>query len=172
MQTDPASHPDTVSPRRPACLTVVGWIWIVSGSFEIVLGIAILLLFRVFGFFFNEIYGPFPNLSPFVKLIWVIPLLSICWGGASLVTGIQLLRLKAWARTAIEVLTWLGVIFNVGAIILQLTQFTADGLLSSLISAMIVVLCGTILKCLRSEAVRNAVRLAGSRSQRNRSLLS
>lgn len=89
--------------QRPTCVTVIGWAWIVLGSLMVVssimAGFVQLTMWDEFG---RGGGAPFPfSMLPLL----IVVQLAVAVGGV--VSGVAFLRLKAWARTVLEVLAWL-----------------------------------------------------------------
>lgn len=99
--------------KRPTCVTVIGWVWIVLG--------AMMCMSSAMGY---AIWFGNPQLSSvpananspdlFLKYFPFLFALQICLGILAISAGIQFLKLKAWARTALEAMTWLLLLYVVG----------------------------------------------------------
>lgn len=103
---------------RPTGITVTAWVWIGGG-------VLMLLSAAMAGLSYSMSVhmGPpdakgfppefalmnllFRNFAVLIVLQCVVALVAI-WA------GVDLLRLKAWARSAVEVLSWLGLVWTVG----------------------------------------------------------
>lgn len=111
METTPM-HP----PRRPAGVSVVAWIWIVSGLFIIVGGVmgigALSDLPELMPDNAHRTRMPAAvavmlGLSHY--LIW-LTLIQLAVAVLAIVAGVYFLRLRAWARGVLELLTWLSLV--------------------------------------------------------------
>jgi len=111
---------NTTSSTRPTGIKITAWLWIVAGAFMIfsaVMGGFAYSMMRQMdkpgipggeapaGFGLMNLM--FQNVGAVLAVQCVIAVVAI-WA------GIDLLRLKAWARSAIEALCWLGVLWTVG----------------------------------------------------------
>lgn len=111
--------------KRPTGITITAWLWIVSGGLMALSGLMAGLAFS-----FMRQMGPPPTVpadaDPGFQILAVIfdhfeILLALQMVAAALAiwSGIALLKLKAWARTAIEVLSWLALVYCIGLGIFQ-----------------------------------------------------
>ncbi len=97
--------------KRPTCVTVIGWAWIIIGGLmclSAVMGF-IMSFFMWFVLLKEEAERPF--------ILLLFPVLCIAQVGVAvlgLVSGIHFLRFKLWARTVLEWLTWFLLVFVVG----------------------------------------------------------
>lgn len=106
--------------KRPTGVTVTAWLWIVSGALMAVSGLmgafAYSALQRV------ETYPGFPanassGLGVATTMLEYFDLLLVAQTMVAILAlwaGIALLQLKAWARTTIEALSWLGLLYCLG----------------------------------------------------------
>src|SRR5882724_2973642 len=105
---------------RPTGVTIVAWLWIVAGGLMVFSAIAGGLLYSTMRDRGSHITTPhdvpiqfklaqivFDHLGSMLIVQFLVALLAI-------VSGIYLLRLHPWARTAIEILSWLAFIYSVG----------------------------------------------------------
>ena len=102
------------SVKRPKGITIAAWVWIVLGGLWILLGTVEMVMGAL-------------GLGTFVVLHAATSAVAV-W------TGINLLRLKAWARTTIEVLSWLvallsfnGAIVWIYAAVIMENQMSSTG---------------------------------------------
>ncbi len=111
---------NTTSPTRPTGVTITAWLWIVVGAFMIFSAVMGGLAYSVMRQLdkpgvtggnvppgFELMNFMFQNFGAVLAVQCVVAVVAI-WA------GIDLLRLKAWARSAIEALCWLGVLWTVG----------------------------------------------------------
>ena len=95
---------------RPSCVTVIGWAWAILGAL-MCLAAVMALLGSVL------IHDLVPAGTDAPRILTVVPVLAIIQlvvGALGLGAAIQLLKFKAWARAALEALTWLALIFVIG----------------------------------------------------------
>ena len=108
------------TPKRPTSVTVIAWIFIVMAGFSIFSGGVGFLVFSATKHM-GQAIPPIPQEMPgsFKALSVVFQhfgLLALCQIGFSiflLIAGIQFLKLRSWARTALEVTSWLGLVYTV-----------------------------------------------------------
>jgi tellurite resistance protein TehA-like permease len=111
-----------------------------------------------------------PEVSILSILFPVLALLQAGFGLFGLWSGIHFLKLEPWSRTALEVLTWVLLVFVVAFGIFWLFMwiwmarnapslaFTVMGaVMGTCITALYAVPLGIMLKYLRGEKVRNAM---------------
>ncbi len=155
--------------KRPICVTVIGWVWIIISGMMIFPAIMALLTLFVMGDMAqpdHQICEDIPAIAKF------FPLLIIGQGGLSTLTfisGVYFLKLRAWARSVLEVLTWTLLIFVIGNGIIWVASwysstsgaslgFTILGIIMGItVSAIVGTLLGILLKFLRSQEVRDAM---------------
>jgi hypothetical protein len=88
-------------------LTVVGWFWILAGSVVTISG-----LMLVGALFFGR-GVPVSGAGMFILLTLVVgPLLALA-GPMAVVSAVQLMNRHAWARSYLEVATWIGLFGSV-----------------------------------------------------------
>lgn len=96
--------------KRPTSVTVIGWFWII---FSMMLLLQTVTAGLEFGVFIQRMGADrfYREMPWYFRYIWFI--LAVCLGGAVAggVAAVQLLRLKAWARTVLEVFSWLMFLF-------------------------------------------------------------
>ncbi len=173
--------------KRPRSITVIAWSSILTGGF-LVLGaffgfVALkLLILRLGQEGIMQLYNSstiFSNIgiSPLVFFI-LLGVLQLGVGIFFLVAGIQFLKLRAWARTALEISTWLGLIYGVISGLWGIYEWTSMdpttvfgkgipidayalkrfGVIASVVGmAVWTILSIVIIKLLRGETIRNAV---------------
>ena len=106
--------------ERPTGVTITAWLWIVMGGLMILSAL-------MGGFAYTMIgnMGPLPPPSSdmpagsavmgyFFRYFGVLLLLQGIVALIAIWAGASLLRLKQWARTTIEVLSWIGLLYMVG----------------------------------------------------------
>lgn len=139
------------SEKRPRCVSVIGWVWIILGAFWCVSAAAAYLA------------GVQSRMIAQSGL-----------GVAAVAAGINFLKLRPWARQLLEALSWLLIVMLPGSLLLialRWLETTAaqdagdislkEPLLLALLAAICAILLGIMLKYLRSAKVRKAFSPAG-----------
>jgi len=170
---------------RPAGIATVAWMWIVGG---ILLLIGALLTWAVLSLFESvlpvagapgSVPADFDLISALQSQTGVLVWTQVAMGVVSIYAGAGFLKLRAWARTAIEVLTWVSLVYVLGngvyfmymweSIVTDLSkQLTVDrGALRiagyvtmATVTVVFAVPFGFMLKYLRAPLVRQAVAAA------------
>jgi len=114
----------------------------------------------------------------FPSLVWA----QLVFGALALVAGVEFLKLKPWARTILEVLSWLSLVYVIGFGLLwvamwsfmigqfslmqmpfDIERFQAIGLVSGLVvSLAFAIPLVWFIKVLRGRVVREAIQQSGS----------
>jgi hypothetical protein len=160
----------TFEEQRPTPVTVIGWAWIILGSF---------MLLSATGALITYFAGPKPDLSalpddaPFAGLwryFWVVAAGQVLLATLGVVAGRRFLKLEKWARGALELASWILLAGLLGFAILWVLNvnamsagagdgfeigFMAAGVISTLIYGSPV---AVMIYFLRSDRVRQAVR--------------
>lgn len=105
--------------QRPTSMTVIGWLAVGFGILAVlsgVLGLTISLLVPELnqGPPPSDMPAPFRLMSRLFNFFWVLAAIQVFGAALMIAAGAGLLRLKAWARTTIEVFAWLGLAYNLG----------------------------------------------------------
>jgi TRAP-type C4-dicarboxylate transport system permease small subunit len=110
---------DQMITRRPTGITITAWLWIVMGVLMALSG-----LMGVFAYSMMQQMGspPMPSDAPagyvpMNKMFQYFGALLVAQTVAAILAvsaGIALLYLKAWARTTLEILSWLAFLYCVG----------------------------------------------------------
>lgn len=96
--------------KRPTCVTVIGWGWIIIGGLMCLSAIMIILGSFIIGEMAQNVPG-----TPFLfKVFPWLAIIQFCLGMLGIVSGINFLKLKVWARNILEGLTWFLLIFILG----------------------------------------------------------
>jgi hypothetical protein len=112
---------NAIQKKRPTAVTVIGWVFIAGAVLMIFSGG---MGFAAFSFM-KHMGGekpPIPEQAPFqfgvMEVIFQhFGLIAIVQGALAvfiIIASIQFLRLRRWARTALEVIAWLGLVYLVG----------------------------------------------------------
>lgn len=100
--------------RRPLGLSVVGWMWIITGillAFFIVAGAVVAPVIRST---VQSIYGPIGKVWQLDRYsVWVV-VGHLLLAAASILAGAYLLKRRPWARAAVEILTWVTSVYVIG----------------------------------------------------------
>ncbi len=93
--------------KRPTCVTVIGWAWIVIGGLACLSVIWIVLLTYVVepGFGAPDALRHGGTAIVWFGLIPLLLLIEAAFGVLGLVAGINFLKLKAWSRKVLLVLS-------------------------------------------------------------------
>jgi len=110
------------SPVRPKAVTVVGWLYMITGLFMLLTGVAaiasMLLVTTAGDNGMAETLSGAPAMLKvtvvFIRYFAAVAVFQVIAAVALLVSAAQFLKLRAWARSALEVFTWLSL---VGAIV-------------------------------------------------------
>ena len=152
--------------KRPAPVTAIGWAVLFFG------GIACLCVtINVFtSVLFEQVGGLPPEVPLVVKIVPLFGMAQLFLAEVLLVSGINLLSPKAWARYALEGLYWLLLVSNLGLMIFGLYKwievtvghsplavFFMGALMILANTGLLAVPLGLLLMYIRSPKVRNAM---------------
>jgi hypothetical protein len=152
--------------KRPTCVTVIGWAWSILGGL-----MCLSAIFALFGsLMMGEGVEGHGDVSFIFRIFPVLAIVQMGVGVLGLVAGINFLKLRAWSRPVLEVLTWLMLVFVVGFMVfwvfnwLSITSEGAPSGFSIMGGAMGVVITGIygvplgiMLRYLRGDKVRSAM---------------
>lgn len=156
--------------KRPTCITVIGWVWIILGG--LMFFSAIMALFS--SFMIGQMSQSDPEAIKNMPAIFkFFPLIAIGQIGVAIigfVSGINFLKLKIWARNVLEVLTWLFLIFLAGFMIFWAFNWFSitsehgsrgfdimGAVMGVVITGIYGVPLGIMVKYLRGDKVKNAI---------------
>ncbi|HEX9625527.1 MAG TPA: hypothetical protein VGA00_01155 [Acidiferrobacterales bacterium] len=115
----------------PAGVRLVAWTWIVSGALIVLAGVSTAQLARVMTSMMGEAglgAGGMPGLEAMAGMgahgVWWAAL-QVAVGALAVIAGVYFLKLRPWARNALEALSWLSVLSVVGFGILWHRAWTA-----------------------------------------------
>jgi len=140
-----------VSSDRPAARVVVsiGRFFVALGLFICVVGAACFLA-AVFG-----AVRALPETSLIYRTAAWLTLLVLCFGVFVVVAATSLFKFRAWAKRALEVVSWIG-IFYLPALLVA--RFVSGDLLAALalciVGCVVAVVFIAILRALKSEEIR------------------
>lgn len=157
--------PKTFIEQRPTCVSVIGWAWIVLGAGMCLSGTMALVVSTIL---LNEA----PPAPVSAQLFPYLALIQICIALIGFISGINFLKLKAWSRRVLEALSWFFLVLCAGFMFfweyMWITQVPAGSepeafkwlgaVMGLVISCIYVVPLVIMLKYLRGEKVRNALR--------------
>jgi hypothetical protein len=112
---------DAIQKKRPTAITVIGWIFLVSSILMILSGGLGFIAFS----FMNQMAEEMPpipeellNQFQILRIIFqnfgIIALLQVALAIFVLMASIHFLKLRKWARNAVEIVAWLGLLYVVG----------------------------------------------------------
>jgi hypothetical protein len=158
---------DDIQKKRPTGITVIGWIFIASALLVILLGVK--------GFADFTIKKQADGGIPPGLIAMVLGVLAIF----VIIASIQFLILRRWARTALEVIAWMGLVYVVGFGIFELIMWittysfmwvseggasgplSVSGISFAVIISVVTICCAgpliVIIKFLRKKTIREAV---------------
>jgi hypothetical protein len=121
---------NAVHKRRPTSVTVIAWIFIAGAILMILSGGMGFAAFT----FMKQTAGGLPPLSEdipgqlgIMKFVFqyfeLIAIVQVAFAIFVMIASIQFLRLRRWARTALEVIAWLGLVYIVGFGIFWVTSW-------------------------------------------------
>ena len=107
--------------KRPTGITITAWLWIVMGGLMIFSAVMGGVTYAMMGNMSlppsssTEMPAGFAVMMNFIfQYFGVLLLLQGIVAVVAIWAGVSLLRLKQWARTAIEVLSWIAFLYTVG----------------------------------------------------------
>jgi hypothetical protein len=160
------------SPKRPKVVTVIGWFWTVAGSWMLLKGMlegaSLLLAEAPYEGWFREYAERFPIHAVLYRYCGVVILIEMVTAVVAIVAARQFLRMRRWARTTLEIVSWLSLLWISGFWLLTVVALSAAEAWQPASIAMMampvllhVVLTGAVLSVviyfLRTQRVRNAV---------------
>lgn len=96
--------------KRPTCITVIGWVWIVFGGLMVLSAV----MAMVMAIIISSTAGNETELSPIFHAAPYLCVVQIIVAVLGLVSGIHFLKLKVWSRAVLEALTWLVLVYVIG----------------------------------------------------------
>lgn len=110
------------SRRRPTTVTVIGWVFVLSGILALTGAVLGLAAWRAVPAPRSALLLP-PLADAPLPLVWASSLLDIFEGlvlaqgvtaAIAIVAGLQFLRLRKWTRSVLEGLAWFSLVFILG----------------------------------------------------------
>jgi hypothetical protein len=123
---------EDIQKKRPTAITVIGWIFIINAI--------LMILSSGMGFmaftFIHRMSGSRPPslmelpqqlrvMTTIFQYFGILALLQIAFAVFMLIASIQFMKLRQWAKTAIEVISWIGLVYVVGFGIFWVTSWIA-----------------------------------------------
>jgi len=160
---------------RPTGITVTGWVWVVIGAFMLfsaLMGGLGYLMMRQPGMQGADLLREFALMNLVFQNFGVLVAVQCVIAVAALWAGIDLLRLKAWARSAVEVLSWLGLLWTVGFGVYWIYMWTSmtgqapaeadafqlmGAVMGTVVTLVFAVPLAIMIRYLRSNEVRQAM---------------
>ena len=156
--------------KRPTCVTVIGWAWIIIGGLMCFSSAMGLLSFSMIGQMSQQHPESQQNMPAIFNFFPLLAVIQILLGGFGLFSAMNFLKLKESSRKYLEILTWLLLIFIVGFSIfwvfnwITMTSGHGPGGFSVMGAIMGVVVTGiygvplgVMLKFLRGDKVKTAM---------------
>lgn len=106
--------------KRPTGITITAWLWIVMGGLMIFSAVMGGFAYTMMGNMSpppsssSKMPAEFAVMNSIFQYFGVLLLLQGIAAVVAIWAGVSLLRLKQWARTAIEVLSWIAFLYTVG----------------------------------------------------------
>ena len=170
---------------RPTGVSVIAWGWIITGGLMGFSGVMALLALSFMPILIqpeleSQMPAGFGPMMSMFRYFTLLVLVQLAVAVVAVVTGIQFLKLRSWARTVLEVISWLSVIYVIGfgvfwlfmwsTISGQLPQegapfdsrtFEIFGLvMGAFVTLVFAVSLGITIKYLRGKVVRGAIQHA------------
>src|ERR1035437_9283766 len=96
--------------NRPKSVTVIAWVWIVLGGLMFVSAAVGLLLAIILSLSGGTGTAP-PPAHVFLVMHRVLCIVQLGVSVVAVIAGVHFLRQRAWARTVLEAMTWLMLIW-------------------------------------------------------------
>jgi hypothetical protein len=156
--------------KRPTCVTVIGWAWVILGGLMFFSSIMALFSFQMMSQMSQSDKEFLQNMPTVFKYFPLIAISQIGIAVLGFISGLKFLKLVSWSRSVLEVLTWLLLLFIVGfGILMEFNwisvtsdhgprgfDFMGAGMVFVIIGSYSVPL-GIMIKYSRGEKVRNAI---------------
>ena len=95
--------------KKPVSVTIIAWIWIVV-AIKMLLS-AIRILKKGYPEPLENVSNPFKIMDVFLRHFETVGIISIIISIFIIIIAFYFLKLRAWAKTAIETISWLGLIY-------------------------------------------------------------
>jgi hypothetical protein len=107
--------------KRPTAITIIGWIFIVTAILMIFSSVIAFIAFSYMKQIAEEmppIAEELPNQFRIIRIFFqhfgILALLQVAFAIFVLMASLYFLQLRRWARTALEIVAWLGLVYVVG----------------------------------------------------------
>lgn len=97
--------------KRPTCVTVIGWSWIIIGGLMFFSAIMALISSTMIDQVSGANSEAQKNMPAIFRFIPLIATIQVAVAITGFVSGINFLKLKAWSRYVLEIVTWILLIF-------------------------------------------------------------
>jgi len=101
--------------QRPSAVTVIGWIFLVAGALMILMGLQGIIIYSIVKPLATRAPQSLEQAKPLIwpflligRYLGLLAILKILAGVIILITSIQFLKLRPWARVVLELCSWLG----------------------------------------------------------------
>lgn len=156
--------------ERPTSVTVIGWAWIVIGALMAFSSVMALFISIIMARMLADQPAGGDELPFMLQIFPFLAAAQFIVAGVGIASGICFLKRKAWARKALEVLTWLVLSFLVAFMVAwmaswitmtgdaEVSGFSAMGVVMALgITALYGIPLAIMIRYLRGEKVRSAM---------------
>ena len=156
--------------KRPTCITVIGWAWIIIGGLMCLSAIMALFSSVMIGQMSHADPETQRNMPTIFKYFPLLAIVQICVTSAGLVSGISFLKLKSWSRNVLEILSWVLLLFIAGFGIFWVFNWISAtsgngpqgfGIMGTVMGVIFIgiygVPLGIMVRYLRGDKVKNAI---------------
>jgi hypothetical protein len=164
--------------KRPTCVTVIGWAWIIMGALMCLSALmalfASLMMMSQVSTMSSDAQQSVPALFRFFPLLAIAQIGVAVFG---IISGINFLKLRPWSRNALEILSWLVLLFAIGFMMFWLTNWfsmtSGQGpvglsIMGAVMGVVVMAIYGVpfaiMLKFLRGDKVKIAIKTAAELS--------
>jgi len=113
--------------EKPTAVKVIGWLFIAFAAFMVYSAVTYFIIFTVS---LQMIMQQIPTKAAHKAVAFgysvIIALLQVAFGTFVIFAGVQFLKLRAWARTALEAVSWLGLLCFVSLYIMWLINMSEN----------------------------------------------
>ena len=173
---------------RPAGIAAIAWLWIAGGILLLISGLLTWAVLTLFGSALPALIAPggvpagIELMNALLSHVGVLVWGQVAMGALSIYAGAQFLKMRAWARTAVEVLTWISLAYVLvnGAYFLYMWESIATDLSKQLLmdanalritgyvtvvtlTVIFAVPLGFMINYLRAPVVRQAIAAANQK---------
>lgn len=99
--------------KRPTSISVIGWAWIVIGSLMCLSAVMALLVSLTISQAAAQTDTDH-NVPAILGFFPLLALIQMVFAILGIVSGVNFLKMKSWARTTLEILSWLLMVFVAG----------------------------------------------------------